>query len=125
MTNVETLARDWLEAKAEEEEARAKRIAIEDQITAALETKTEGSITHTVGNYKVTLTQTLNRKLLLDTWDRVKANCPIAMQPVKVRLEADPTGCKWIAANEPQIWASIAEAFEVKPTKIGVKIVAK
>lgn len=125
MNNLEALARDWMIAKAEEEAARVKRLIVEEDLAAALELKSEGAITHTVGKYKITLTQNVNRKLLHDVWAQVQSRCPTALQPVKPKLEADPIGCKWLAANEPQIWASIADAFEIKPAKIGVKVSTK
>ena len=122
MTNLEALARDWLIAKAEEEAARVRRLIVEEDLCAALELKSEGALTHHVGKYKITLVQNINRKLLADIWARVQDKCPSKLRPVKVKLEADPAGCKWLAANEPQIWASIADAFEIKPAKIGVKV---
>jgi hypothetical protein len=41
-----------------------------------------------------------------------------------VKLEADATGCKWLADNEPAIWRKIAQAFETKPGKVSVKVEA-
>lgn len=120
--NIQTLARDWLEAKAAEEAARAERHAIETQLAEALETKAEGSITHVVGDYRITLRQSVARKVDPATWTQVAEHCPPDMRPVKIKLEADATGCKYLAANEPQIWAKIAPAFETKPQKIGVQI---
>ncbi len=123
LDNVEALARDWLEAKRSEGKANRARLAIEKQITEALEVKTEGSQTHTLDNYKVTLTQPVSRKLDADAWELVKANCPTDMQPIKTVVSADATGCKWLLNNEPEIWTKIAAAFETKPGKIGVSVV--
>ena len=120
--NIQGLARDWLEAKRAEEAARELRHAIEQQLAEALETKAEGSITHVVGDYRITLRQGVARKVDPATWTQVAEHCPPDMRPVKIKLEADATGCKYLAANEPQIWAKIAPAFEVKAQKIGVQI---
>ena len=121
-SNIESLARDWIEAKRIEEAARDKRHAIEAQLSQALETKDEGSITHTVGEYRITLRQGLARKVDPAIWTNVAEHCPASMRPVKIKLEADPAGCKYLAANEPEIWRKISPAFEVKSQKIGVQI---
>lgn len=120
--NVAALARDWLEAKRTEAEAQSKRIAIEEQINSALKAKSEGSVTHKIEGYKVTLTQPVTRKIDADVWDSVKAHCKAEMHPVKTKVEPDATGIKWLMENEPKTWAKIAPAFTSKAGKIGVKV---
>ncbi|NBT30480.1 MAG: hypothetical protein EBT13_00855 [Rhodobacteraceae bacterium] len=122
MSNVTTLARDWLEAKRAEQEAAERRINIEAQLAAALDVKDEGAITHKIDGYKVTLTQPVYRSVDAELWEKIKDRVPVAMRPVKVKLEADATGIKYLANNEPEIWNKIAEAFTTKPGKIGIKI---
>jgi hypothetical protein len=122
MTNVQALARDWLDAKRAENAANAARIKIETQLAEALDVPSEGSKTHKIDGYKITLTQPVTRKLDVDAWAKVEQHCPISQRPVKVKLEADATGCKWLAENEPSVWRKIAAAFETKPGKIGVRI---
>lgn len=120
--NVEALCRDWLDAKREENAANAKRLKIEEQLVQALEIPEEGSKTHKMDGFKVTVTQPITRKLDVDAWAKVADKCPEGMRPVKVKLEADATGCKWLQNNEPQIWKKIAKAFETKPGKVGFKV---
>jgi gamma-glutamyl:cysteine ligase YbdK (ATP-grasp superfamily) len=122
MSNVTALARDWLDAKAAETKATAQRHKVEAQLAQALEVKDEGAITHQIEGYKITLTQPVSRKLDERAWALVKDGCPEALRPVKLKLEADATGVKWLAANEPAIWRKIASAFETKPGKVGVKV---
>lgn len=122
--NLEALCRDWLEAKRQETMASKRRIEIEGQIAQALDVPDEGSKTHKLENYKVTLTQPVARKIDEAAWDKVKGKVSSDLWPVKVKLEADGTGCKYLAANEPKLWAKIAAAFEAKPGKIGVKVEA-
>lgn len=124
MTNVETLCRDWLEAKRAETAANARRIEIEAQLAQAMEVPEEGSKTHKLDGFKVTVTQPVTRKLDPIKWDAVAHLVPEAMRPVKVKIEADATGCKYLAANEPQLWKKIAKAFETKPGKVGFKVEA-
>ena len=122
MTNLETLCAGWLEAKRAEQKANAERIAIEAQIAEALDVPSEGSKTHKLDAFKVTLTQPVTRKIDAEAWDKVRDICPPDMQPIKVKVEADATGCKYLANNEPALWAKISPAFETKPGKIGVKV---
>ena len=122
MSNVSALAQSWLDAKNAETKAQKLRYSIEAQLAEALEVKDEGAIAHNIEGYKVTLTQPVTRKLDARAWEMVKGDCPENLHPVKVKLEADATGAKWLAANEPDIWRKIASAFETKPGKIGTKV---
>jgi hypothetical protein len=122
MTNVQALARDWLEAKRAENAANAARIKIETQLAQALDVPDEGSKTHKIEGFKITLTQPVARKLDAVIWEKVKQHISPEMAPVKVKLEPDATGCKWLAANDAKTWRKIASAFETKPGKIGVKV---
>jgi len=122
MDNIESLARDWLEAKRAEGQANRQRLAIEKEIADALEVKSEGSITHTLENYKVTLTQPVSRKLDVDAWKKVAHHCPDSLKPIKVSLTADVAGVKWLIDKSPQVWSKISDAFTTKPGKIGVKV---
>jgi len=122
MTNIEALCRDWLDAKRQENAANKRRIEIEEQMAQALEVPDEGSKTHKLDGFKVTVTQPVTRKLDEAAWAKVLHLVPENMRPVKVKIEADATGCKYLAQNEPAMWRKIAKAFETKPGKIGFKV---
>ena len=124
MSNIDGLASQWLEIKAQEKDIIAKRHAIEEQITTALEVKGEGSISHKLEAHKVTLNQTVSRKVDAIVWDKVKDKIPENMHPVKVSVSADSAGCRYLADKEPRLWAKVAKAFESKQGKIGVKVEA-
>ena len=124
MSNIDGLASQWLEIKAQEKDIIAKRHAIEEQITTALEVKGEGSISHKLEAHKVTLNQTVSRKVDAIVWDKVKDKIPENMHPVKVSVSADSAGCRYLAEKEPRLWAKVAKAFESKQGKIGVKVEA-
>jgi hypothetical protein len=124
MSNIDGLASEWLEIKAQEKLVIAQRHAIEAQITEALEAKGEGSITHKLDLFKVTLTQPVSRKVDPIVWDKIKDKIPENMHPVKVTLSADSAGCRYLSDKEPRLWAKVAKAFESKQGKIGVKVEA-
>lgn len=122
MSNIDGLAANWLTAKAEEQAANKRRLAIEKELTEALEAKDEGSITHTLQSHKVTLTQPVTRKIDEKMWRGVKHKIPEKLHPVKVEVKADAAGMKWLAKNEPLLWAKVAQAFTTARGKIGVKV---
>ena len=122
MSNIAPLAKAWLEAKRAEDKAKAERIRIEEQMVSALDAPQEGSKTHKIDGYKITTTQPVSRKIDVDAWDKVKAKIPENMWPVKVKIEADATGCKYLSNNEPKMWKAIASAFTVAPAKVSFKV---
>ena len=121
-SNIEGLCGAWLEAKRREDDGKRQRLEVEAQIGAALEKKPEGAITHKLEHYKVTLTQPIYRKLDLEKWPIVKNLIGQEFWPIKVVVEADPAGCKWLAKERPDLWAMIADAFTVTPGKVGVEV---
>lgn len=124
MSNIDGLLAEWLDAKAAEQKAQALRYKIEAEITAAFDTKPEGAITHKTDEHKVTLTQPVRRSVDARKWEMVKDRLPEDLHPIKIKIESDAAGMKWLAENEPDLWAKAAEAFETKPGKIGVKVEA-
>ena len=124
MSNIDGLASQWLEVKALEKQIIAQRHAIEEQINEALDAKGEGSITHTLEEYKITLTQPVSRKVDPIAWDKIKDKIPENMHPVKVSVSADAAGCRYLVEKEPRLWAKVAKAFTTKSGKIGVKVEA-
>ena len=122
ISNIEGLCGAWLEAKRREDDGKRQRLEVEAHIGAALEKKPEGAITHKLEHYKVTLTQPIYRKLDLEKWPIVKNLIGQEFWPIKTVIEADPTGCKWLAKERPDLWAMIADAFTVTPGKVGVEV---
>ena len=124
-SNVETLCADWLDAKRAEGRARELRIKIEGEIAQAFDVPMEGTKAHQTENYKVTLGQPITRKIDPAEWDLVKYYVPLNMHPVKIKIEADPAGCKYLANNAPEMWNKIAAAFTATPGKVSVKVEVK
>lgn len=119
---LETHLAAWLAAKNAETLANTQRIAIDVEILKHFKAKDEGTITHNLDGFKVTLTQPITRKLDEKEWGLVAFLCPANLHPIKTKIEPDAVGMKWLAENKPAIWRKIAQAFEVKPGKIGVKV---
>lgn len=120
--NVSALCDAWLEAKRDENAANKRRVAIEEQLSEALDVRDEGSITHDIDTHKITLTQPVSRKIDPEVWDSVKDRVSPDLWPVRMKTEAVATGIKYLMEKEPDAWRKISAAFESKPGKIGVKV---
>ena len=124
MRNKVEIAEELFAAKQAEREANEKRIALEEELIAILGQKEEGAQTHQVGDYKITITGKLNRKIDWDMFDSaIAARIPESMHPVKLKRELDETGVKYLANNEPQLYKVLATALTIKPAKTAVTIV--
>ena len=118
------VAQDLFDAKAEEAKATAKRIELEEELIALVGKKEEGAQTHTIGDFKVTITGRLNRKIDWKTFDEsISSKIPESLHPVKVKRELDETGVKYLENNEPQLYKLLSKALTIKPAKTNVTIV--
>jgi hypothetical protein len=115
------IAEDLFKAKQDEREAEQRRIALEEELVAVLGQREEGSKTHSVGTYKVTITGRINRKIDWELFDQVSNKIPESLWPVKRAL--DEPGVKYLANNEPALYKILAPALTVKPAKTTVTIV--
>jgi hypothetical protein len=121
-TEVE-IANELFEAREAEKQANERRVELEEELIAILGQKEEGAQTHEVGDYKVTITGKLIRKIDWDLYDKsIAAKIPESLQPVKVKRELDDSGVKYLANNEPQIYRLLAKALTIKPAKTAVNI---
>lgn len=113
----------WVDAKRDEDAANHRRLAIEQQICALQPAKEEGSSTHEcAGGVKLTLTGKLTYKADVPKLVELAAKLPENLRPLKTEVKLDETGAKYLRTKEPQLWALIAPAIEVKPAKVGVKV---
>lgn len=126
ITNADPLAQaveDLVLAKRQEDTARKLRIEAEERILALHPAREEGSDSFDAGGFKVTVTGKLayacpEPKLLAEAC----AGWPANMVPVKTEVKLDETGCKWLRANDPAAWSSIARFVTVKPAKTAVTV---
>lgn len=122
---VEQLAQDYIAAKAAEAAANKARVAIEEQLIAALGAKEEGASTTELANgLKVTITGKLSYKADMPLLLQLAGALPENLRPLKVETKLDETGAKYLKNNEPEIWAMLAPAITVAPAKTSVAIKA-
>jgi hypothetical protein len=116
---------DYIGAKRAEDLAKKRRLEAEERILAMSPPKEEGSQTIEVGGYKITTTGKLaykcdDPKALAEAC--AGAGIPQDWFPVKTEVKLDETGCKWLRANEPGAWATVAKFVTVSPAKTAVSV---
>jgi hypothetical protein len=126
--DVADIAADLMAAKAAESAANKARVTLEEEfIRVSGFDKPEGSQTFNVDDYKIVVTAKLNRKPTdLDKFVVLALKeLPEPLRPIKTKVEIDQTGIKYLAQNEPDLYARIAPALVVEPAKTSVTIVRK
>lgn len=117
----EQLAQEWLDAKAEENAARAKRIEIEEELLAILPCREEGSQTSKLENgmrvvTEGRLTRSIDAKALADDWNDLPA---IIQGTFHWKPDLKITCFKSLEDDHK---ALIAKYVTTKPAKAGVKV---
>lgn len=117
----ELLAQDWLDAKAEENAARAKRIEIEEELLAILPCREEGSQTIKLENgmrvvTEGRMTRSIDAKVLQDDWNDLPA---IIQGTFHWKPDLKITCFKSLEDDHK---ALIAKYVTTKPAKSGVKV---
>jgi hypothetical protein len=113
----------YVAAKREEDAAKKKRIEAEDRIIALSPAKDEGATTVEAGGYKVTLTGSMSYKCEdLDALRNITVKWDQALVPVKTTRALDPTGCKYLRRERPDLWGELARVVTIAPAKVSVKV---
>jgi hypothetical protein len=122
MNDLNKLVAGLIAAKSVEAAARAKRIALEEAIIAAVGAKEEGAQTHAVGDYRVTVTGKLSYSADIALLANLAEQLPADRRPIKQVTQLDEAGARWLRKNAPQEWAIVAPAIEIKPAKTALTI---
>lgn len=117
----ELLAQAWLDAKAEENAARAKRVEIEEALLEILPCREEGSQTNKLENgmrvvTEGRLTRSIDAKALADDWNELPA---IIQGTFHWKPDLKITCFKSLEDDHK---ALIAKYVTTKPAKAGVKV---
>lgn len=109
-----------LRAKDAEAQANATRVDIETKLIAMVGHRPEGSETKDHGEYKITTTGKITRKMNWDSWAAVKTQIPDELHPVKLKPELDEKGVKWLQVHKPDLYLLLP--IECKPAKTAVEV---
>lgn len=120
LDELKPLSAAWVAAKAAEDAAKQRRIAVEQQIVAHTGVREKGSQTFKPDGFKVSVEGVLSVKMDWNAWDEVSASIPTNLAPVKTTREVDVTGVLYLRANEPEIYAKLP--ITVAPGKPRVSV---
>lgn len=112
----------WIAAKEAEAKAKRLRVKLEDQLIAIVGKKDKGSQTTEHDGFKVTTTAKWTSSMDWDAWEKVKAQIPVELHPVKQKNELDDAGVAWLKENKPDLYALLP--IENKPAKTAVEVKA-
>ena len=112
-------------AKKAETAAKERRIAAEEALIAELGERDEGSKTHTIDDWSVTITAKVIRSMDWAEWDKAKGAIPENLRPVKMKPELDTKGVKWLKENDAKHYRILASCLTSKPGKTAVTIKKK
>ncbi len=121
--STDKLAGRWLALKQERDDVDGQMRAIAVELANRLEHPDEGSKTHQLDGYKVTITARVNRRIDAKKWHAIREGVPRTLWPVKDKLEADAKGCRYLAENNPEMWAVVAAAITETPGTPGLQVV--
>jgi len=123
MSTIQELAATWLQAKADEAAANARRLEAEEQILKLLPAKEEGKTTTPISNTtRISTTGKLSFKADVDALQALTISWPEAMRPLKTKIEQDEPVLRQIRVERPDLWRHIASAITVKPAKVYIQI---
>lgn len=123
---LDQLSQQWLEYKAQEDQARDNRVAIEQQILALHAAPEEGSESFATDNgARITVTGKLSYKVDVERLIGLTATWPESARPFIKKVVVDETKLKAIRRETPKLWTLISPAIETKPAKTGVTIRTK
>lgn len=114
-------------AAAKDEEARATELrrSIAAQIQALTGHDAEGSKTYKDGDWRVTVKAPLITSMDWEQWETMKMAIPEQFWPVEMKPSLDMKGVKWIADNDPGLYAVLAQCLTVKPGALSVTVACK
>jgi hypothetical protein len=123
MPTIQELAATWLQAKADETAANARRIETEVEILKLLPAKEEGKTTTPISNStRISTTFKLSFKADVSALQALTMSWPEAMRPLKTKIEQDEPVLRQIRAERPDLWRHIAPSITVKPAKVYIQI---
>ena len=121
LEQLQALTDAWLQAKAQEHQANAMRVAIEKDIVLLTgQRTTAGQITVTVPGVKIVVKTNMTSKFDWAKWDEdIASFIPPERHPVKNVRALDEAGVNWLRENDWKSYQLLATALTVtegKPT---------
>lgn len=121
--DLEILAGKLAAAKREEDEAKSRRIQIEEEIAGQIETAENGSKTVKAGGLTITVKRALSYKADVNAirgLDIPAENLPLKLTPSK--WEFDKKEYERVISDHPDMAVKLAEFVTVTPLKVSVSL---
>lgn len=123
----EKLFNDLIKAKKAEDQAKDKRIELEEEIAELYTDQIDGkskTFNEVIGKnkFKITVSKTVNVTFDQDAYAKTRLNIPEDLRPEKIQYKLDAEGMAWLAVNKPELYRSVSDCLSEKPGKTGVKI---
>jgi len=124
-TEIDLAAQAYREAKDAEDQARNKRVALEERLILLVGLKgDEGSQSAKTDWFKVTTTAKLNRSLIQDALADVQSQVPQAIyeQVIQYKPSLSLAGLRACEKANPDAYRAFCQAIVTKPAKASVKV---
>jgi hypothetical protein len=121
---LQELAKQAMALKRIEADAKANRDEIEKEIVSLIETKEEGTVGITTESFKIKIQTKLNRSIDEETFEKIKAQIPEELRPIRAKIELDTKGYRYLEENNPKLFSIFAKCVTSKPAKPYVTVEA-
>ncbi len=120
---LEQLAVDLYDAKDKENEAKAERIAVEEQILALVDCPEEGSVTVPAGKLKITVRKGFSFSADVPAMmDGMTSIAPVEDLPLVLKREFDEKAYKAMEKDRPEFFRQVSQYVTSKPKKPAVTL---
>jgi hypothetical protein len=120
--NLENLCEQLHRAKQLEKDMKQERIRLEQEITAIVATKMEGTDKMAAGKFQVTVASKLTHRLDLREWANIEGSMPEGLSPLVYKPSLDLKKYRAIETANPALFAMVSRAVTTKPAKALVKV---
>lgn len=113
---------EWLIAKAAEDEAKSRRINLDEKIEALVQGPQEGSSCAYADGFKVTVTRKFTRTVDVDAYAEHCDEIPSYITPIKTKFEVDMKIYRALESGNPDMFRVAQKFIEIKPAKTAIKV---
>lgn len=119
MRQIEEIAAEILKAKGEQIRIKKTLNELEAEIAEQLESPENGSKTHALNGYKITV----KRGILTSADVAGLESCGAKLKPLETKQVFSAKGLEWIKENSPHDYELCVPYITTKPAKTAVKVV--
>lgn len=126
LSNIDRAALRLLALKDQEAQAKAAREKAEAELLALVDKRDEGTVRADTDMHKIAVRYALTRSVDGEKLAQVAPQIPeaIGKRLLRWKPELVTSEVRYIEANEPEIYALVAQAITVKPSKPSITVEA-